>query len=130
MDQESILYCKQAIDRLLMDSGLVTQNTLNSQIALSEDVEPVPVESSENGDDLEEIPSRLQGSYNNQQSSDSVQSVKNNKTVRNQSNFNQKQKKNSHNANNLDCGNQDSSSLESLEFGSDQYSKKSSSQKS
>lgn len=130
MDQESILYCKQAIDRLLMDSGLVTQNTLNSQIALSEELEPVPVESSENGDDLEEIPSRLQGSYNNQQSSDSVQSVKNNKTVRNQSNFNQKQKKNSHNANNLDGGNQDSSSLESLEFGSDQYSKKSSSQKS
>ena len=64
MDHESILYCKQAMDKLLADAGLVSPQTLNSNINLIEQNEPAPLEGSDNGDDLEEIQSHLKKSTN------------------------------------------------------------------
>ena len=64
MDHESILYCKQAMDKLLADAGLVSPQTLNSNINFIEQNEPAPLEGSENGDDLEEIQSHLKKSAN------------------------------------------------------------------
>ena len=93
-----------------MEAGLITQKTLNSHITLVDEFQSLPVESSETEEDLEEIPSRLKGSK--VQESDSVQSIKNNKIVRNHSNFVR------YNLGTQESKGDEKIDIESLEFGS------------
>lgn len=107
------------MDRLLMEAGLITEKTLNSHITLVDEFQSLPVESSETEEDLEEIPSRLKGSK--VQESDSVQSIKNNKIIRNHSNFVR------YNLGTQESKGDEKIDIESLEFGSKSDSSKKSS---
>ena len=56
MDQDSLVYCKQAMDRLLLQEGLITETTRNSYILFNLNLEseslPLSREGSQDGESL------------------------------------------------------------------------------